>query len=65
MFADAEGLPECRMEDVEVDQDPAAILLELFVPWSNFVLSEIFNKLLNNYLMQCFSTGVPRHTSVP
>ena len=32
------------MEDVEVDQDPAAILLELFVPWSNFVLSEIFNK---------------------
>ncbi len=60
MFADAEGLPECRMEDVEVDQDPAAILLELFVPWSNFVLSEIFNKQLNNYLMDTFLKNVSR-----
>ena len=27
------------MEDVEVDQNPATILLELFVPRSNFVFS--------------------------
>jgi len=60
MFADAEGLPECRMEDVEVDQDPAAILLELFVPWSNFVLSEICNKQQNNYLIDTFLKNVSR-----
>jgi hypothetical protein len=42
MFADAEGLPEGRMKHVQVDQDPATIFLELFVPRSNLVLPNSF-----------------------
>ena len=50
MLAYVERLTQCRMEDVKVDQDPAAVLLELLVPRSNLVLPTVVIKVMHSCL---------------
>ncbi len=39
VLADAQALPQCWMEDVEVDQDAFLIAFKLFMPRSFFVFA--------------------------
>ena len=41
MLADAQRLPQGRMEHVKVDQDPSTVLLELLMPRGHLVLPEV------------------------
>ena len=41
VLADAQRLPQGRMEHVKVDQDPSAVLLELLMPRGHLVLPEV------------------------